>query len=219
PSISMILYAMTAQVSAIKLFTAGILPSVLIGIVDAVYVLLYARIKMVPLSSPARWKNIWASTKEASWAIGTIVVIFGGIYGGVFTPTEAAGVAVAVRCHVHLSRGRSRRTVAHHRQLGGADLADPDLRHRCRNLFVVDDDQRHSAKSHQRSQRAPFAELANAVVRQRRVVDRRQFSRTPCCHSHPYPTFASGRRGGRRQCTALRDHHGGESEHRPLHAA
>jgi len=49
---------------------------------------------MVPLSSPARWKNIWASTKEASWAIGTIVVIFGGIYGGVFTPTEAAGVAV-----------------------------------------------------------------------------------------------------------------------------
>jgi C4-dicarboxylate transporter DctM subunit len=94
PSISMILYAMTAQVSAIKLFTAGILPSILIGIVDAVYVLVYARIKMVPLSAPARWKNIWASTKEASWAIGTIVVIFGGIYGGVFTPTEAAGVAV-----------------------------------------------------------------------------------------------------------------------------
>jgi C4-dicarboxylate transporter, DctM subunit len=94
PSISMILYAMTAQVSAIKLFTAGILPSILIGIVDAAYVLLYARIKMVPLSSPARWKNIWASSKEASWAIGTIVVIFGGIYGGIFTPTEAAGVAV-----------------------------------------------------------------------------------------------------------------------------
>jgi C4-dicarboxylate transporter DctM subunit len=94
PSISMILYAMTAQVSAIKLFTAGILPSILIGVVDAIYVLIYARIKMVPLSSPARWKNIWASTKDASWAIGTIVVIFGGIYGGVFTPTEAAGVAV-----------------------------------------------------------------------------------------------------------------------------
>jgi C4-dicarboxylate transporter, DctM subunit len=94
PSISMILYAMTAQVSAIQLFTAGILPSLLIGLVDAVYVLTYARVKAVPLTSKARWKNIWASTKEASWAIGTIVVIFGGIYGGVFTPTEAAGVAV-----------------------------------------------------------------------------------------------------------------------------
>jgi C4-dicarboxylate transporter DctM subunit len=87
PSIAMILYAMTAEVSAIKLFTAGILPSLLIGVVDAVYVMVYARIKMVPFSAPARWKNIWASTKEASWAIGTIVVIFGGIYGGVFTPT------------------------------------------------------------------------------------------------------------------------------------
>src|SRR5208283_4693189 len=94
PSISMILYAMTAQVSAIKLFTAGVLPSLLIGVVDAVYVLIYARIKMVPLSSPARWRSIWASTKDASWAIGTLVVIFGGIYGGIFTPTEAAGVAV-----------------------------------------------------------------------------------------------------------------------------
>jgi C4-dicarboxylate transporter DctM subunit len=94
PSISMILYAMTAQVSAIKLFTAGILPSLLIGLVDAVYVMIYAKVKMVPLASPARWKNIWASTKNASWAIGTLVVIFGGIYGGVFTPTEAAGVAV-----------------------------------------------------------------------------------------------------------------------------
>src|SRR5579864_2252579 len=94
PSISMILYAMTAQQSAIKLFTAGILPSILIGIIDAAYVFAYAKIKAVPLSSPARWANIWASTKEASWAIGTVAVIFGGIYGGVFTPTEGAGEAV-----------------------------------------------------------------------------------------------------------------------------
>jgi C4-dicarboxylate transporter DctM subunit len=94
PSISMILYAMTAQVSAIQLFTAGILPSLLLGLVNAVYVLAYSQVKAVPLTDKARWKNIWASTKEASWAIGTIVVIFGGIYGGVFTPTEAAGVAV-----------------------------------------------------------------------------------------------------------------------------
>jgi len=113
PSISMILYAMSAQVSAIKLFTAGILPSLLIGIVDAVYVMIYARIKMVPLSEPARWKNIWASTKDASWAIGTIVVIFGGIYGGVFTPTEAAGVAVVYSLFV---------AVFIYREIGPAEL-------------------------------------------------------------------------------------------------
>jgi C4-dicarboxylate transporter, DctM subunit len=94
PSIAMILYSVSAQQSAVALFTAGILPSLLIGLIDAVYVMIYARIKAVPLTSRARWEAIWASTKEASWSIGTVVVIFGGIYGGVFTPTEAAGVAV-----------------------------------------------------------------------------------------------------------------------------
>jgi len=113
PSISMILYAMTAQVSAIKLFTAGILPSLFIGIVDAVYVMIYAKVKMVPLSEPARWANIWASTKDASWAIGTLVVIFGGIYGGVFTPTEAAGVAVIYSLFV---------TIFIYREVGLAEL-------------------------------------------------------------------------------------------------
>ena len=179
PSISMILYAMTAQVSAIKLFTAGILPSVLIGIVDAVYVLIYARIKMVPLSSPARWKNIWASTKEASWAIGTIVVIFGGIYGGVFTPTEAAGVAVVYSLFVAMFIYREvgpDRTVAHHRQFGRTDFANPDHRHRRRDLFVADDHKRHSAEPDQCGQRAALAALANAVVRQCRIVAGRQLS-------------------------------------------
>jgi C4-dicarboxylate transporter, DctM subunit len=94
PSIAMILYSLSAQQSAVALFTAGILPSLLIGLVDAAYVMAYARIKTVPLTAPARWDLIWSSTKEASWSIGTVVVIFGGIYGGVFTPTEAAGVAV-----------------------------------------------------------------------------------------------------------------------------
>src|SRR6516164_3250428 len=94
PSIAMILYSMTAQQSALLLFTAGIFPSLLIGFVDAAYVFAYSRIKTVPLVSRAHRVSIWKSTKEASWAIGTIVVILGGIYGGVFTPTEAAGVAV-----------------------------------------------------------------------------------------------------------------------------
>ena len=40
-----------------------------------------------------RWPKIWSATKQASWALGTPIVIFGGIYGGIFTPTEAAGVA------------------------------------------------------------------------------------------------------------------------------
>jgi C4-dicarboxylate transporter DctM subunit len=94
PSIAMILYSLSAQQSAVALFTAGILPSLLIGLVDAFFVIGYAQFKALPLTARARWDAIWASTKEASWSIGTVAVIFGGIYGGVFTPTEAAGVAV-----------------------------------------------------------------------------------------------------------------------------
>jgi len=94
PSIAMILYAISAEQSAVMLFTAGILPSLLIGVIDALYVIAYAKIKNVPLGIGARWETIWKTTKDASWSIGSLVVIFGGIYGGVFTPTEAAGVAV-----------------------------------------------------------------------------------------------------------------------------
>jgi C4-dicarboxylate transporter, DctM subunit len=94
PSIAMILYAVSAEQSAVQLFTAGILPSLLIGVIDAAFVMVYARIKKVPLGAKAHWETIWKTTKEASWSLGTLAVIFGGIYGGVFTPTEAAGVAV-----------------------------------------------------------------------------------------------------------------------------
>jgi C4-dicarboxylate transporter, DctM subunit len=94
PSIAMILYAVSAEQSAVLLFTAGILPSILIGIIDAVYVMSYAKLKRVPLGAKAHRETVWKTSKEASWSIGSLAVIFGGIYGGVFTPTEAAGVAV-----------------------------------------------------------------------------------------------------------------------------
>ncbi|HWL31250.1 MAG TPA: TRAP transporter large permease [Xanthobacteraceae bacterium] len=115
PSIAMILYSVSAQQSAVALFTAGILPSIMIGVVDALYVMIYARIKAVPLTDPARWKAIWQSTKDASWSLGTIIVILGGIYGGVFTPTEAAGVAVIYSLFV---------TMVVHREVGLRELWD-----------------------------------------------------------------------------------------------
>lgn len=113
PSIAMILYSVSAQQSAIALFTAGILPSLLIGVVDAIYVICYAHVKRVPLTDRARWEAIWSATKEASWSLGTIVLIFGGIYGGAFTPTEAAGVAVVYSLFV---------TMAVHREVGLREL-------------------------------------------------------------------------------------------------
>ncbi len=113
PSIAMIIYSMVAQQSAIALFTAGILPSLLIGLVDTLYVMAYARFKGVPSNPRTSWGAIWASTRDASWSLGTIIVIFGGIYGGIFTPTEAAGVAVIYSLFV---------TMVVHREVSFSDL-------------------------------------------------------------------------------------------------
>ena len=113
PSIAMILYSLSAQQSAVALFTAGILPSLLIGFVDALFVMSYAHIKAVPLTAPARWDAVWKSTKEAGWSVGTVVVILGGIYGGIFTPTEAAGVAVIYSLFV---------TMVIHKEVGVREL-------------------------------------------------------------------------------------------------
>ena len=113
PSIAMIIYSMVAQQSAIALFTAGILPSLLIGFVGILYVMTFARVRSVPLTRGLGRKEIVHTTKEASWSLGTIFVIFGGIYGGIFTPTEAAGVAVIYSLFI---------TMVIHREVGLSDL-------------------------------------------------------------------------------------------------
>src|SRR5882757_8271722 len=93
PSITMIIFGIAAQQSVPKLFLAGIVPGLLIGVLVSIYLLIYARIEMIPLTDSMRWKNILSSTREAGWALFAPVVILGGIYGGIFTPTEAAGIA------------------------------------------------------------------------------------------------------------------------------
>lgn len=93
PSITMIIYGIVAQQSVPHLFLAGFAPGILIGIALAAYVMLYARIKRIPITEAANRKSVRVLLKDAIWAMLAPVVIFGGIYGGLFTPTEAAGVA------------------------------------------------------------------------------------------------------------------------------
>jgi C4-dicarboxylate transporter DctM subunit len=93
PSITMIIYGIVAQQSVPHLFLAGFAPGILIGIALAVYVMVYARIKRIPITEAADRKSVRVMLKDAIWAMLAPVVIFGGIYGGLFTPTEAAGVA------------------------------------------------------------------------------------------------------------------------------
>jgi C4-dicarboxylate transporter DctM subunit len=93
PSITMIIYGVVAQQSVPKLFLAGFPAGILIGVALAIYVVAYARKKNIPVTAPTERKRVRAALKDAVWSLFAPVVIFGGIYGGFFTPTEAAGVA------------------------------------------------------------------------------------------------------------------------------
>jgi len=94
PSIPMIIYGVVAQQSIPDLFLAGIVPGLIISIVIGLYVWFKARSEPRGEAGAAERPSFWQATKKAGWALAAPVVILGGIYGGVFTPTEAAGVAV-----------------------------------------------------------------------------------------------------------------------------
>ncbi len=93
PSILMIVYAASAEVSVAKLFLGGFLPGMLIGLFMAVYILWYARHRNLRATERFHWAGFLQASKNAIWALGVPIVILGGIYSGIFTPTEAAGIA------------------------------------------------------------------------------------------------------------------------------
>ena len=95
PSITMIIYGIVAQQSVPQLFLAGFPAGILIGVALAIYVVWYARVKKIPVTAPAERRGVRAAAKDAIWSIFAPVVIFGGIYGGLFTPTEGAAVGAA----------------------------------------------------------------------------------------------------------------------------
>jgi C4-dicarboxylate transporter, DctM subunit len=94
PSIPMILYGVSAEVSIGELFIAGFGPGILIGLALMLYVYVYCRIKGYGKNDGDGRLAFPAATLQAGWALLMPVIILGGIYGGVFTPTEASAVAV-----------------------------------------------------------------------------------------------------------------------------
>jgi C4-dicarboxylate transporter DctM subunit len=94
PSIPMILYGVSAEVSIGELFIAGFGPGILIGVALMAFVHVYCRIKGWGKNDGDGRLSVGRATLQASWALAMPVIILGGIYGGVFTPTEASAVAV-----------------------------------------------------------------------------------------------------------------------------
>jgi len=93
PSVGFILYSVASETSLLRLFTAGIVPGILLGGAFALYIYAYA---VAQGERPQRrfvLAEFIAATRDGVWSILAPVVVLGGLYAGVFSPTEAAGIA------------------------------------------------------------------------------------------------------------------------------
>ena len=93
PSIVMVVYAAATDVSVGRMFLAGVLPGLIAGLMLMIGIYITAKVKGLPSQPRASWGEWLSTMSEAGWGLFLIVIILGGIYGGVFTPTEAAAVA------------------------------------------------------------------------------------------------------------------------------
>ena len=94
PSIPMILYAVMAGTSVVKMFVAGIVPGLLggFGLMGMAYV--FARRYNLPIEEKFQWARLRSAFREAAWSFALPIIILGGIFGGFVTATEGAALAV-----------------------------------------------------------------------------------------------------------------------------
>lgn len=93
PSIVMVVYASAVDVSVGRMFLAGVIPGLLAGVMLMIGIYAVARYRNLPAQDWAGWTEILISARDSAWGLFLIVIILGGIYGGIFTPTEAAAVS------------------------------------------------------------------------------------------------------------------------------
>ncbi|MGR3702688.1 MAG: TRAP transporter large permease [Paracoccaceae bacterium] len=109
PSIVMVVYASATDVSVGRMFLAGVIPGLMAGFMLMLTIYIMARVKNLPRGEWLGWGEVWASGRDAGFGLMLIVIILGGIYGGIFTPTEAAAVAAVyaflIACFVYRDMG------------------------------------------------------------------------------------------------------------------
>jgi C4-dicarboxylate transporter DctM subunit len=93
PSIVMVVYGAATETSVGKLFMAGVIPGIMLGLMLMVAIYWRARALKIEAQPRASLGEVLRSGRDSLWGLLLIVIILGGIYGGVFTPTEAAAVA------------------------------------------------------------------------------------------------------------------------------
>ena len=93
PSIVMVVYGAATETSVGKLFMAGVIPGLVLGLMLMVAIYVRARVLNLQPQPRAPLREVLIAGRDSSWGLLLIVIILGGIYGGVFTPTEAAAVS------------------------------------------------------------------------------------------------------------------------------
>lgn len=93
PSIVLVVYGAATETSVGKLFMAGVVPGLLLGFLLMLAIYILARVKNMPRQPRASLKEVMVAGRDSFWGLMLIVIILGGIYGGIFTPTEAAAVS------------------------------------------------------------------------------------------------------------------------------
>jgi len=93
PSIVMVVYGAATETSVGKLFMAGIIPGIMLGLMLMAAIYVRARMLDLPRQPRATLAEALKAGRDSLWGLLLVVIILGGIYGGVFTPTEAAAVA------------------------------------------------------------------------------------------------------------------------------
>ena len=93
PSIVMVIYGVSTSESIGRLFVAGIVPGIIMTLALLVVTYIIARMKKFPTLPRASLDEMWAAFRDSAWGLFLVVIVIGGIYGGLFTPTEAAAVS------------------------------------------------------------------------------------------------------------------------------
>jgi C4-dicarboxylate transporter DctM subunit len=93
PSIVMVMYSVTTNTSVGQLFMAGVIPGLLLAFFLGFTTWVLAKKRGYPRMPKATWAERWKAFRRSAWGLFLIVIVMGGIYSGVFTPTEAAGIA------------------------------------------------------------------------------------------------------------------------------
>ena len=109
PSIVMVVYAAATDQSVGRLFLAGVVPGIIAGLMLMAAIAIRARMLDLPRQPRVSWAVWFEGLGESIWGLLLIVIIMGGIYGGIFTPTEAAAVsavyAFLIACFVYRDMG------------------------------------------------------------------------------------------------------------------